>query len=157
LIEHGYVLLVVLTVLHVLLPVSCLCVLLCVLSTQDAPKAVEALTNLNVPYLVSLPLVFQTTEEWLDSELGVHPVQVALQVRGKAAGCGSHSLGCGPRVQWQLRQDSSSIPTSRVMRLSHVTAFSCSGFFAAWQCCGGLYSRHADRLVSSPPPPGCPA
>lgn len=48
---------------------------------QDAPKAVEALTKLNVPYLVSLPLVFQTTEEWLDSELGVHPVQVALQVR----------------------------------------------------------------------------
>lgn len=47
---------------------------------QDAPKAVEALTKLNVPYLVSLPLVFQTTEEWLDSELGVHPVQVALQV-----------------------------------------------------------------------------
>jgi len=47
---------------------------------QDAPKAVEALKNLNVPYLVSLPLVFQTTEEWMDSELGVHPVQVALQV-----------------------------------------------------------------------------
>nr|CAC69537.1 Magnesium chelatase H-subunit [Chlamydomonas reinhardtii]CAC69552.1 Magnesium chelatase H subunit [Chlamydomonas reinhardtii] len=47
---------------------------------QDAPKAIEALKNLNVPYLVSLPLVFQTTEEWLDSELGVHPVQVALQV-----------------------------------------------------------------------------
>ncbi|KAI7837358.1 hypothetical protein COHA_008797 [Chlorella ohadii] len=47
---------------------------------QDAPKAVEALKSLNVPYLVSLPLVFQTTEEWLDSELGVHPVQVALQV-----------------------------------------------------------------------------
>ena len=48
---------------------------------QDAPKAIEALKALNVPYLVSLPLVFQTTEEWLDSELGVHPVQVALQVR----------------------------------------------------------------------------
>lgn len=47
---------------------------------QDAPKAIETLTNLNVPYLCSLPLVFQTTEEWLDSELGVHPVQVALQV-----------------------------------------------------------------------------
>jgi magnesium chelatase subunit H len=47
---------------------------------QDAPKAVEALKSLNVPYLVSLPLVFQTTEEWMDSELGVHPVQVALQV-----------------------------------------------------------------------------
>ena len=40
----------------------------------------EALKKLNVPYLVSLPLVFQTTEEWLDSQLGVHPVQVALQV-----------------------------------------------------------------------------
>lgn len=48
---------------------------------QDAPKAVTALKKLNVPYLVSLPLVFQTTEEWLSSELGVHPVQVALQVR----------------------------------------------------------------------------
>ena len=47
---------------------------------QDAPKAVEALKSLNVPYLCSLPLVFQTTEEWTDSELGVHPVQVALQV-----------------------------------------------------------------------------
>uniref|UniRef100_A0A061S850 magnesium chelatase n=1 Tax=Tetraselmis sp. GSL018 TaxID=582737 RepID=A0A061S850_9CHLO len=47
---------------------------------QDAPKAVEALTKLNVPYLCSLPLVFQTTEEWTESELGVHPVQVALQV-----------------------------------------------------------------------------
>lgn len=47
---------------------------------QDAPKAVTALKKLNVPYLVSLPLVFQTTEEWMDSELGVHPVQVALQV-----------------------------------------------------------------------------
>ena len=43
-------------------------------------QAVTALKKLNVPYLVSLPLVFQTTEEWLDSELGVHPVQVALQV-----------------------------------------------------------------------------
>jgi cobalamin biosynthesis Mg chelatase CobN len=57
---------------------------------QDAPKAVEALTKLNVPYLVSLPLVFQTTEEWLDSELGVHPVQVALQVR----------TDCGLGGQW---------------------------------------------------------
>ncbi|PNH11098.1 Magnesium-chelatase subunit ChlH, chloroplastic [Tetrabaena socialis] len=47
---------------------------------QDAPKAIEALKQLNVPYMVSLPLVFQTTEEWLDSDLGVHPVQVALQV-----------------------------------------------------------------------------
>ena len=48
---------------------------------QDAPRAIDALKKLNVPYMVSLPLVFQTTEEWLASELGVHPVQVALQVR----------------------------------------------------------------------------
>ena len=47
---------------------------------QDHPKAVEALKRLNVPYMVSLPLVFQTTEEWTDSTLGLHPVQVALQV-----------------------------------------------------------------------------
>ena len=47
---------------------------------QDAPRAIDALKKLNVPYLVSLPLVFQTTEEWMASELGVHPVQVALQV-----------------------------------------------------------------------------
>ena len=48
---------------------------------QDAPRAIDALKKLNVPYMVSLPLVFQTTEEWLASELGVHPVQVALQAR----------------------------------------------------------------------------
>lgn len=47
---------------------------------QDHPKAIEALKKLNVPYLVSVPLVFQTTEEWRDSSLGLHPVQVALQV-----------------------------------------------------------------------------
>lgn len=47
---------------------------------QDHPRAIEALKRLNVPYMVSLPLVFQTTEEWVDSSLGLHPVQVALQV-----------------------------------------------------------------------------
>ncbi|KAL9252042.1 Magnesium-chelatase subunit ChlH, chloroplastic-like protein [Drosera capensis] len=47
---------------------------------QDHPKAVEALMKLDVPYLVALPLVFQTTEEWLNSTLGLHPIQVALQV-----------------------------------------------------------------------------
>jgi magnesium chelatase subunit H len=47
---------------------------------QDHPKAIETLKMLNVPYMVSLPLVFQTTEEWKDSSLGLHPVQVALQV-----------------------------------------------------------------------------
>ena len=47
---------------------------------QDHPRAIESLKKLNVPYMVSLPLVFQTTEEWTDSSLGLHPVQVALQV-----------------------------------------------------------------------------
>ena len=47
---------------------------------QDHPKAVEALKKLNRPYMVALPLVFQTTQEWEDSDLGLHPVQVALQI-----------------------------------------------------------------------------
>jgi magnesium chelatase subunit H len=47
---------------------------------QDHPKAIEALKRLNRPYLVALPLVFQTTEEWIDSDLGLHPIQVALQI-----------------------------------------------------------------------------
>ncbi|NEO94328.1 MAG: magnesium chelatase subunit H, partial [Moorea sp. SIO3G5] len=47
---------------------------------QDHPKAIESLKRLNRPYMVTLPLVFQTTEEWEDSELGLHPIQVALQI-----------------------------------------------------------------------------
>ncbi|ABB50029.1 cobaltochelatase CobN subunit [Prochlorococcus marinus str. MIT 9312] len=47
---------------------------------QDHPKAIEALKKLNRPYMVALPLVFQTTQEWEDSDLGLHPVQVALQI-----------------------------------------------------------------------------
>jgi magnesium chelatase subunit H len=47
---------------------------------QDHPKAVATLEKLNRPYMVVLPLVFQTTEEWQNSDLGLHPVQVALQV-----------------------------------------------------------------------------
>ncbi|MGA1283720.1 MAG: magnesium chelatase subunit H [Prochlorothrix sp.] len=47
---------------------------------QDHPKAIEALKKLNRPYMVSLPLVFQTTEEWEESDLGLHPIQVALQI-----------------------------------------------------------------------------
>ena len=49
-------------------------------ATQDHPKAVAMLEKLNRPYLCALPLVFQTTEEWQESDLGLHPVQVALQV-----------------------------------------------------------------------------
>ncbi|MBW4629890.1 MAG: magnesium chelatase subunit H [Brasilonema octagenarum HA4186-MV1] len=47
---------------------------------QDHPKAIDALKRLNRPYMVVLPLVFQTTEEWQDSDLGLHPIQVALQI-----------------------------------------------------------------------------
>lgn len=78
---------------------------------QDAPKAVTALKALNVPYLVSLPLVFQTTEEWMDSDLGVHPVQVALQVPtlpvkicawDPAAPCHVHLSPCTGMPVWLL-------------------------------------------------------
>jgi magnesium chelatase subunit H len=47
---------------------------------QDHPKAIESLKKLNRPYMVALPLVFQTTEEWQESDLGLHPIQVALQM-----------------------------------------------------------------------------
>mmetsp|Transcript_3193 Transcript_3193/g.5538 ORF Transcript_3193/g.5538 Transcript_3193/m.5538 type:complete len:1396 (-) Transcript_3193:415-4602(-) len=47
---------------------------------QDHPRAIAALKRLDRPYLCALPLVFQTTEEWKESELGLHPIQVALQV-----------------------------------------------------------------------------
>jgi magnesium chelatase subunit H len=47
---------------------------------QDHPKAIESLKRLNCPYMVALPLVFQTTEEWESSDLGLHPIQVALQI-----------------------------------------------------------------------------
>ncbi|MEM9137358.1 MAG: cobaltochelatase subunit CobN, partial [Cyanobacteria bacterium P01_F01_bin.42] len=47
---------------------------------QDHPKAIETLKRLNRPYMVALPLVFQTTEEWESSDLGLHPIQVALQI-----------------------------------------------------------------------------
>ena len=45
---------------------------------QDHPRAIQDLSKLNVSYIVALPLVFQTTEEWLISTLGLHPIQVAL-------------------------------------------------------------------------------
>ena len=33
-----------------------------------------------VPYVCAVPLVFQSFQEWQNSELGLHPIQVALQV-----------------------------------------------------------------------------
>ncbi|BBA79010.1 magnesium chelatase subunit H [cyanobacterium endosymbiont of Rhopalodia gibberula] len=47
---------------------------------QDHPKAIESLKRINRPYMCALPLVFQTTQEWEESDLGLHPVQVALQI-----------------------------------------------------------------------------
>ena len=49
-------------------------------ASQDHPKAVRVLKKLNVPYMCAVPLVFQSFEEWQSSELGLHPIQVALQV-----------------------------------------------------------------------------
>ncbi|CAM9406170.1 unnamed protein product [Heterosigma akashiwo] len=49
-------------------------------ASQDHDKAVEVLQALNRPYLCAVPLVFQSFEEWKASELGLHPIQVALQV-----------------------------------------------------------------------------
>jgi len=49
-------------------------------ASQDHDKAVEVLQQLNRPYMCAVPLVFQSFEEWQRSELGLHPVQVALQV-----------------------------------------------------------------------------
>merc|ERR1712161_33330 len=49
-------------------------------ASQDHKKAALVLKDLNVPYLCAVPLVFQSFEEWQSSELGLHPIQVALQV-----------------------------------------------------------------------------
>lgn len=49
-------------------------------ASQDHPKAVATLKKLDRPYIVAVPLVFQSFQEWTDSELGLHPIQVALQV-----------------------------------------------------------------------------
>jgi cobalamin biosynthesis Mg chelatase CobN len=112
---------------------------------QDAPKAVEALKALDVPYLVSLPLVFQTTEEWLDSQLGVHPVQVALQVGGggvcgKGGGGGGRGLGVG-------RQQACSPPAG--------TAGS-QAALAVWAHCRSPQPTDVQLVSALPhPPPSC--
>jgi len=49
-------------------------------ASQDHKKAAKVLKELNVPYMCAVPLVFQSFEEWQSSELGLHPIQVALQV-----------------------------------------------------------------------------
>merc|ERR1712238_257787 len=49
-------------------------------ASQDHAKATKVLKKLNSPYICAVPLVFQSFEEWQSSELGLHPIQVALQV-----------------------------------------------------------------------------
>jgi len=49
-------------------------------ASQDHDKAVAVLSKLDRPYICAVPLVFQSFEEWQSSELGLHPIQVALQV-----------------------------------------------------------------------------
>mmetsp|Transcript_46318 Transcript_46318/g.56123 ORF Transcript_46318/g.56123 Transcript_46318/m.56123 type:complete len:1423 (-) Transcript_46318:124-4392(-) len=49
-------------------------------ASQDHKKAAAVLKKLNRPYICAVPLVFQSFEEWQASELGLHPIQVALQV-----------------------------------------------------------------------------
>jgi magnesium chelatase subunit H len=49
-------------------------------ASQDHAKASQVLKRLNKPYMCAVPLVFQSFEEWQASELGLHPIQVALQV-----------------------------------------------------------------------------
>ena len=49
-------------------------------ASQDHPKAIATLKKLDKPYICAVPLVFQSFQEWSDSELGLHPIQVALQV-----------------------------------------------------------------------------
>ena len=49
-------------------------------ASQDHSKAAQVLKKLNKPYMCAVPLVFQSFEEWQASELGLHPIQVALQV-----------------------------------------------------------------------------
>uniref|UniRef100_A0A7N2M1W3 magnesium chelatase n=1 Tax=Quercus lobata TaxID=97700 RepID=A0A7N2M1W3_QUELO len=85
---------------------------------QDHPRAIEALRKLDVPYIVALPLVFQTTEEWLNSTLGLHPIQVALQVAlpeldggmepivfaGRDPRTGNHHLGNALRKKPKARK-----------------------------------------------------
>lgn len=61
-------------------PSAVLKTLVCLFLEQDHAKAVSTLQKLNVPYLCTVPLVFQSFEEWQASELGLHPIQVALQV-----------------------------------------------------------------------------
>ena len=50
------------------------------MGANDAPAAVEALSQRDVPYLDAVALTFQRVEEWLESPTGLNPMQSAMQV-----------------------------------------------------------------------------
>jgi len=49
-------------------------------ASQDHVKASQVFKKLNKPCMCAVLLVFQSFEEWQSPELGLHPIQVALQV-----------------------------------------------------------------------------
>ena len=47
---------------------------------NDAPAAEAMLAELDVPYLSAFAIEFQTLEQWLDSDLGLSPVETTMMV-----------------------------------------------------------------------------
>lgn len=47
---------------------------------SDIPEATSALKRYGVPYFAPVPLLFQTLEEWNESDYGLAPIQTALHV-----------------------------------------------------------------------------
>ena len=50
------------------------------MGANDAPAAVDALSRRDVPYFDAAALTFQRVEEWLDSAVGLNPLQSMMQV-----------------------------------------------------------------------------
>ena len=50
------------------------------MGANDAPAAITALGGQDVPYLDAVALTFQRIEEWLESPLGLNPLQSMMQV-----------------------------------------------------------------------------
>jgi magnesium chelatase subunit H len=47
---------------------------------SESARSVEALERYGVPYFSPVPLLFQTVEEWRESDYGLNPVQTALHI-----------------------------------------------------------------------------
>jgi hypothetical protein len=118
--------------------------------------------------------VFQTTEEWMDSELGVHPVQVALQVAlpeldgaiepivfaGRDSNTGkSHSLPdriqslCSRAVNWAVlrkkKNAEKKLAISNLKILSPLLGFSIPDYGVTFQP-KDAQDRRAFRLLHIP-------